>query len=325
MSNKRLDYIDIAKAYLIFLVIVGHILIVLNPTYSKMIFSAGESWITTFHMPAFFVIHGMLFKKEKWDEKSFWEFLKKRSYSLIIPYAFFEGLGIICRFLFYHQSIGDGIYNMITVRCNVGADWFLIAMFMGCIGFWFVSNYFNHLLSIFIVLLSFSLPLLISGNQLSIVLNRGCIAFGFILVGYLGKHIFLDEKVKSLLWIILSFVITTVIAIINLRWCGNDIYAGWIQNPFTLYFGGTSGTLFILGISQRIKIKGSEIIGKHTLSIMGTHQLIIYALTTCYSEFYSGNLFMGSNMLCAIVILEVPIVYLLDQYLYFFVGKKRKS
>lgn len=53
MSNKRLDYIDIAKAYLIFLVIVGHILIVLNPTYSKMIFSAGESWITTFHMPAF--------------------------------------------------------------------------------------------------------------------------------------------------------------------------------------------------------------------------------------------------------------------------------
>ena len=323
MSNKRLDYIDIAKAYLIFLVIVGHILIVLNPTYSKMILSAGESWITTFHMPAFFVIHGMLFKKEKWNEKSFLEFIKVRSYSLLIPYLFFECLGIICRFIVYKQSIKDGLYNMVTIRCNVGADWFLIAMFMGCIGFWFVTRYCNHLVGMVMVLLSFSLPLLMSGNQLLIVLSRGCVAFGFIMIGYLGKKIFFDEKVKSLVWILLTFLMTSVIAIVNLKFGGNDIYAGLIQSPLTLYIGGVSGTLFILGIAQNIKIKGSEIVGKHTLSIMGTHQLVIYILSAYISGFYDGNIFMGIIMLVAIILFEIPVVYLLNRYLPFLVGKKK--
>ncbi len=321
MSKQRLDYIDVAKAYLIFLVIVGHIMIVLNPTYSKILLSAGESWITAFHMPAFFIIHGMLFNEEKWREKSFWNYLKSRSFSLIIPYLFFETIGIICRLIMYKQSIKDGLYNLITVCCNIGADWFLIAMFMGCMVFWFVTRYFNHICSLLMIILSFLIPVLIRENQLLIVLCRGVIAFGFIMVGYYGKKMFLDEKIKTPSWIIGAFLVLTGCAIINLKYSGNDIFSGVVNSPLTLYIGGVSGTVFILGIAQIIKIKGSEIIGKHTLSIMGTHQLVIYALPTFVSSFYNGSLLMGILMFIVIVFFEIPVVYLLNRYIPFLVGR----
>lgn len=323
MNNSRITYIDNAKAYLIFLVVVGHIMIVLNPTYDKSLLTAGHAMLSTFHMPAFFIIHGMLFNSEKWTRKSFGSYIKTRAYALLIPYLFFEGIGIVWRYIFYHQSFSDGFYHMMTIRCNVGADWFLPSIFLGSVGFWIFVKYSNQMLGIIIVLVSFILPSVMSGNQLMIVLCRGLVAFGFITVGYLGKKIFRDEKVKSLLWILLSFFITAIMAIINLKWFGNDIFAGAIHNPFTLYVGGTCGTIFILGVAQNISLKAMEVIGKHTLIIMGTHQLVIYALTYIWPSFYGGNVFMGILLFLAILIFEIPVIYGLDKYLPFLVGKGR--
>lgn len=96
-KNSRIDYIDAAKAYLILLVILGHVLIVINPEYNKLICVAAQSFIYTFHMPGFFIIHGVLFNQKKWKERSVSEYIKKRIYSLIVPYLFFEILGIVCK------------------------------------------------------------------------------------------------------------------------------------------------------------------------------------------------------------------------------------
>lgn len=145
MKNTRLNYMDVAKAYLIFLVILGHVLIVLNPGYEKLYFSAVQEFIYTFHMAAFFIIHGVLFHNEKWKAVSALEFIKRRSYSLIVPYLFFELVGIFWRAVFQHQSIITGFLNIITIRCNVGADWFLPAMFMGSMLFLIYVKHPNRL------------------------------------------------------------------------------------------------------------------------------------------------------------------------------------
>ena len=50
---KRLKYIDTAKGYLILLVVLAHVLIVLNPHYAKLYYTAPQAFIYTFHMPAF--------------------------------------------------------------------------------------------------------------------------------------------------------------------------------------------------------------------------------------------------------------------------------
>lgn len=65
-AKDRLAQFDTAKAYLILLVVAGHILIVLNPGYNKLYFTVVQAFIYVFHMPAFFIIHGVLFNNEKW-------------------------------------------------------------------------------------------------------------------------------------------------------------------------------------------------------------------------------------------------------------------
>ena len=75
MNNKaRLDYVDFAKGIGMLAVIWGHIMDV----------GWSHSLIYGFHMPLFFFLSGMMFRKEKFP--SFSIFLKRRFQSLIKPY-----------------------------------------------------------------------------------------------------------------------------------------------------------------------------------------------------------------------------------------------
>ena len=74
MNKVRFDYIDIAKGLGILAVVWGHIMLV----------GWSHKIIYAFHMPFFFFVSGMLFKREKYT--SFVDFLKKRSKRLLVPY-----------------------------------------------------------------------------------------------------------------------------------------------------------------------------------------------------------------------------------------------
>lgn len=137
---------------------------------------------------------------------------------------------------------------------------------------------------------------------------------------------FPDRENKKPLCLLLSFSVTAIVAVINLRW-GNDLYYGKVNNPITLLVGGISGTAFIIGLSQRINCKLFADIGKHTLPIMGTHQLAIYAVCVWLPYIKNGNAIAGLILLTAIIVLEIPTIYLIEKYLPFFVGmgNKRKK
>lgn len=74
MSKPRFDYIDIAKGLGILAVVWAHIMLV----------GWSHEIIYAFHMPFFFFVAGMLFKREKYA--SLGDFLKKRSKRLLVPY-----------------------------------------------------------------------------------------------------------------------------------------------------------------------------------------------------------------------------------------------
>lgn len=57
---ERIGYIDIAKGILIILVVLGHI-----TTFPHAITYGIKAVITSFHMPAFFIISGILTNTEK--------------------------------------------------------------------------------------------------------------------------------------------------------------------------------------------------------------------------------------------------------------------
>ncbi len=73
---KRLDYLDRAKGLLIILVVIGHI------WQSGPVFNI----IYAFHMPAFFLISGILFHHTKASSRPFGAFLRSRLYSFGIPF-----------------------------------------------------------------------------------------------------------------------------------------------------------------------------------------------------------------------------------------------
>ena len=52
--KERNTEIDNARGILILLVIMGHLLIYANPAYSILPYCLAESYISSFHMPAFF-------------------------------------------------------------------------------------------------------------------------------------------------------------------------------------------------------------------------------------------------------------------------------
>lgn len=75
---NRFDYIDIAKGIGILMVVWAHIL--LTGWTHKIIYA--------FHMPLFFLLSGMLFKKEKYN--SFGIFFMRRAKRLLVPYVIYS-------------------------------------------------------------------------------------------------------------------------------------------------------------------------------------------------------------------------------------------
>lgn len=322
----RVKYIDAAKGHLMLLVILGHILIVLNPDYTKLYCTLPQAFIYTFHMPAYFILHGLVFHVKKWHDQSAQKFVMHRLRTLIVPYCFFEVIGIIWKMIFFRQSFLTGVYNLITIRCNVGADWFLVAMFMGGLLFLIYVKCQNRVYGIASTIACFILPMVMSGNQLLIVLGRGLLAYAFIMCGCMLRKLFLNEKTKTLAWLFVSLVVTAWVAVINLKFGENDFYSCTIHNPLAFCVGGISGTILIISLSRKLLCELiTEVIGRHTLTIMGTHQLAIYLVTDLFPAMKNGTLVHGLMLALTIAIFEVPVVWFIDGYLRSFTGKHARN
>lgn len=68
--TKRISYIDNTRAFLIALVVLGHILNYANPKYDIVPYVLVQQFLDSFHMPAFFILSGMLTDGEKWRGRS---------------------------------------------------------------------------------------------------------------------------------------------------------------------------------------------------------------------------------------------------------------
>ena len=83
LSNRRDSTLDAAKGIGILLVVFAHI----------NLFEPWQSIIYGFHMPLFYTISGMLFRKERYS--GFWDFFKRRLKTLILPYLLFSFLSLL--------------------------------------------------------------------------------------------------------------------------------------------------------------------------------------------------------------------------------------
>ena len=81
MQQKRLDYLDMAKGIGIFLVILGHIEYIQEDTLK---------WISSFHMPLFFVVGGILARLKQGEKRSVFQSIESRVRGVLTPYLSFS-------------------------------------------------------------------------------------------------------------------------------------------------------------------------------------------------------------------------------------------
>ena len=116
-QRKRLDYLDISKAFLIISVVLCH-----SPFENAY-------YLYWFHMPAFFIISGMLYKRGM--------NIKEQAIKFFVPYAIFSLIDINFNYIMYYHgnfSLSDLIHEIIKYsyggKATWGVFWFIPVMFV---------------------------------------------------------------------------------------------------------------------------------------------------------------------------------------------------
>ena len=130
MENKRIRYVDFIKGFAMLTVIFLHVHSGYN-TDGK-ISEYLLKWITSFHMPLFFVCSGYFFK---YEVKSYKKKITGKCKALLIPYIIWGILiGVLLvsiRAIVKGSSVDWGtlFWKIITLRQSFLACWFLKVLF----------------------------------------------------------------------------------------------------------------------------------------------------------------------------------------------------
>ena len=278
VSNKRIEYIDLAKALGIILVIAGHV--VSSDTVIKRV-------IYSFHMPLFFIISGMLLNvREEYSIETWRNLITKKAMVLLLPFIFW-GL-IYASFSFKHMAlILYGTRETLVAAESLTSLWFLPVLFLAFllteVFLQFISKtkkqWTSISLGIFVfVIIGFVFPHLPQyGDPWG--LDIAFVAASFMLVGMLAKkgieqlQIMPKMRIIALLSNLLLFAVLVHYSNSSVGYVlmANAEYGNVIQ----FYICALSGSAMVLMISSflsDIHIGWLQSIGQKTLGIFLVHK-----------------------------------------------------
>ncbi len=277
--RERLAPLDAARGILIMLVAVGHVL-----NFEYFITSAVKTVIYTFHIPAFFVLSGMILNAER----SLGEQLLRRAKRLLLPYLAFEAVGaLITMAVAGSRDIGAAIVKILTLRTFVGADWFLPTLFAAEALARGARKLKNKAWTAAVAVLGFAVGIFLPEGCYAVgILRRVMVAFGFVTFGALAREFLLRASAARM---VLSLVFAVIIARLN---GVADLSMRQFGDPILYAAGGLSGSIFVLDFAHilpKMLQKMLSLVGKQSLLIMGTHQHVLMlaplVLTAPYSIF----------------------------------------
>lgn len=298
--ESRKAYVDMAKFFGIFIVLMNHI----GLSLPYVNFYGGM-----FYVPIFFVAAGYTYKR---GEGSFSSFVKKKARRLLIPYFVYNGLlflfftikGIITHTItgreiflsligiFYSRNSLFPLYretNVYFMTILNSPTWFLTALFLSyilfeiCIRIVKGNHYkmivFGIVMLFTSVILHYLLPVLLPWSLESIPLF-----YCFLLAGYLLKKYDVLEK-KILLWFVgIGMVLFLFTASIN--GSANISVGNWGMSVMLGMYNGIYSSFFLLWICKIIEkyfqifSRGVAYLGRYTLSVLCLHMFILAILQT---------------------------------------------
>lgn len=281
-SCKRESWVDWAKTFLIFFIVLGHSSIEHNSMTWTLIYS--------FHVPAFFMVSGYLFKPHDW---------KRTLKSLGVPIIFFSLFNFIYYICVMYIKFGhvDWLYWMVSVWkpfytcsydggvCLFPGIWFIEVLFvcrllMGDIKqITFLIKYPVPIIVFCIVFMQFYESLNIPEFITDICIFRVFPCLSFMLLGYIirQKNIIAKLLGKKIYFYISLFFSLAVYLTITQNIGFISIWSNNYGDNFCLFFinAFVSSLALFLICTQFHSNSFIEIISKGTLFILGTHFVLL--------------------------------------------------
>lgn len=349
MLRKRLTYLDMAKGVGIFLVVLGHIEYIQEDTLK---------WISSFHMPLFFVIGGILSYAKRNEKKPFFTALAGKARGTLLPYAAFTIMLLAVNTFGLFFDPGDLTASQLARQYVDAATgygihilWFLPAYFTAGALFLLLDRRFRPGLRNGAVLILSLLALGITvafhldryasmnltlagyaGMDLLFTVLRGILAMPFLLAGwYLGL---LEEKLFSgrrkekgrLICLALGLLMIpgSLLALASPVFDLHYLYVEPLHYLTALLI--CTGLLGLMRALPESRILSW--LGRNSLVIMCTHAAFFVVYYVSLGMFFIDNriplpqpLFnLGTAVFVCVA--EIPIVWIFNRYFGYLLGRK---
>ena len=341
MPRKRLTYLDMAKGIGIFLVILGHIEYIREDTLK---------WISSFHMPLFFVIGGILAYEKREEGRPLFSALAARARGTLVPYAAFTIMLLTMNTLEHFLDPG-ALSGAQLARQYVDAAtgygihilWFLPAYFTAGAIFLLLERGLRHVSRNLAVLLLAvgaygvtvifrldqyavtDLPLIgFAGMDLLITLLRGILAMPFLLMGwYLGAFYGrLPRKAFPVLALLLipGGILALHLSVFDLHY----LYVEpWHYLAAFLSCAGLTALMRALPA-----IRPLAWLGRNSLVIMCTHAAFFVVYYVSLGMFFIDNRLplpqpvFNLGVAVLVCAAEIPVVLVFNRYFGYLLGRK---
>lgn len=339
--KNRVGYYDIAKGIGIILVIIAHI------EYMPL---ELRQYIVTFHMPAFFVISGMLMNLTNEKEREIKALLSHKLKRILLPYFVFSLIFPVTYYLRFLVT-GEGYSNEHFVQdilvgismTGVSVLWFLPALFFSeLIVLFVIKNLKKPVILILIVSVmtgSCYLPYLV--HFLALFLWRIVYCTILVMIGYLLFPVIGMISKKTVMAFCLAVILFTVLYFTGLMNGIVDLHYVITGNKLLYYLNATMGSLALVFLSLFIddKLKGLRNIlrffGCHSLFVMITHidfMILYLAEKTAFflSDMSSRGKEIVFNVSAVVVTLVIEAVLIIiwekaKKYVILFISDRKKA
>lgn len=342
-NGKRIVWVDNLKFFSIVLVMIFH------TTFgaSKLAPQLVIDFFAPFFLPAFFFASGFVYNASKFRKNGFASFVKNKAFVLLMPwllwgiirYGYYD---IVCAKFNLALFINDVLRNFIQVRDTIGQMWFVFALFVAFVPFYFIIDFveskeISHK-GIILVLMSIVLAFCYyiyymcvpssifpwNNNYLPWHLDYIPFALCFMILGY-ASHYYNILNLENNLYGIVIFVIYTLL-----------VY--FVKPSSTVFIMLSSvlkhylGVYVIAWLSNKLPyMRWPSFIGQNTLVYFGFHPIALSLLNFVLLRIvspewvYSSNirqLLVSTGHIFVLTLIHIPLIYIINRYFRFLAGKK---
>ena len=350
--KKRIAYLDVARGIGMILVVMGHVDFISEPL---------RDYITSFHMPLFLIVSGILLYVTKTEERSFGQVAKRKCCTILLPYFVFSGGALLfelVRALAKNLDMtGELLRRSFQTLCLQGFStfWFLPTLLIGELIFLKVRQNCDlaktagigiglTILMYFVAMAEKSLYQSHAGvlgyellHDVLLVPIRGAFSGGYIFLGYfLG---ILLEKRPSVLWrdgpagiflLIVTAIINQFASFVDLRFLQ-------FGNPILFLLRTVCGALGVIMLCRSLESYLDGVVGRilryfgeNSLIVMTTHldyRILNYSIKAAalINEFIGNQVLYAVLTVLFVFAMESVVIYIINKYFYKILGRKTQK